>query len=199
MGSSRSIIVLFLLLPFWVSGQDGDVATTIRSLQAKVRNLEQQVERLSGTIPPQEAPPRVTPLDVSKRWIPPDSQYDAWVDGETVRCKSMEWYTENWQLNLYQFLTNGTYVSSSLTSTNWGYTNANDYAVLVRHNVAGGVPTLKYAKVSTMPDGTNMYDTLYWHTNGLTWVILPFATTNCMVLQRKQDGTLGYDWTRFYD
>ena len=44
--------------------------------------------------------------------------------------------------------------------------------------------------------GTADYDILYWKVATKEWKLLPFADAAYKVLQRKADGTLGWDWVR---
>ena len=47
---------------------------------------------------------------------------------------------------------------------------------------------------AALPDGTAIYQILYW--TGSEWALLDFAYAAYMVLQRKTDDTLGWDFVR---
>ena len=60
---------------------------------------------------------------------------------------------------------------------------------IVRLGNAGG---------GAMPPGTADYDMLYWLEADSSWHLLPIASGSAaMPVQKKIDGTLGYDWLRF--
>lgn len=194
----QGAVALFLLVA--VCGAQDDLAQLRQEVQRLRTQVESMQEEIAGMSVQRGPEPKKETLTIQ---APPDSQTATYDPDFTLKSKSLEWLTNSMglaeQINLYRFVTNGTY--STLTSTNFGYITNNMYAALVRHNTTNG-PVLEYAKISTIPDGEQMYDILYWNSNTVQWVLLHFphneATQKYQVLQHRTDGTLNYDWIRLH-
>lgn len=114
------------------------IMATMESLRA---DIEDQVEDVIAGVDA-----NATPSEIDEVWGDTDLVPDSEGTGDLLYSRSLETNGSTGQWQMYDFLTAAGNVS--LADSDWG-TGGNKYLALVRHNITGDKPTLKYADIST--------------------------------------------------
>jgi hypothetical protein len=69
---------------------------------------------------------------------------------------------------------------------------------LESRQTSDGLPIWAFTVGGGLPPGTTQNQMLYWDVAAAEWKLLAPPASAYMVLQRKSDGTLGWDWPRVH-